>query len=92
MNVARTNENLKKCQCLSCPTFSMVCKIKGFPHDLMVMLKGDIEKTEHFEGMFCAFGNSKCIEEDKGCNCGKCLIMKENNLTGGTYCLKDTAN
>jgi hypothetical protein len=51
------------------------------------MLKKDISKEEHMEMMFCAFGKSKCITEEKGCNCPSCEVHKENKLDKMYYCI-----
>jgi hypothetical protein len=85
--VAKTKENLSKCKCIKCPSYTFTCKIKAVPNGILEMLKKDISKVEHMEGMFCAFGKSNCITEDKGCICGTCDVHKENNLTNGYYCL-----
>ena len=37
--------------------------------------------------MFCAFGKSKCITEEKGCVCGSCAVHAENNLDKTYYCM-----
>jgi hypothetical protein len=52
-----------------------------------VNMMRDIGKVEHMEAMFCAFGNSKCITDEKGCICATCAVFKENNLDKAYYCL-----
>lgn len=84
--VKRTQENLKKCICMKCPSYTFMCKIKSMPENLMALMH-DVEKADHMEGMFCAFGKSKCIEEQKGCLCAECEIFKENALEKGYFCI-----
>ena len=77
--VAKTKENLKKCLCMKCPTYTFMCKMKNMPGNMAAMMS-DIGKKDHMEGIFCAFGKSKCIDEEKGCICMTCAVFKENNL------------
>ncbi|MBQ9235888.1 MAG: DUF2769 domain-containing protein [Alphaproteobacteria bacterium] len=85
--VARTKENLKKCRCNDCPSYTLGCKIKNYPVNLWRMMEG-MDNLEHFEGMFCAYGTSNCIEEDKGCLCEDCEVFHENKLNRSEYCLQ----
>lgn len=84
--VARTGENLERCQCMKCPSYTFMCKVMNLPSNVVNMI-GEIDKVEHMEGMFCAFGKSKCIREEKGCICMTCEIYKENDLDKAHYCL-----
>lgn len=84
--VAKTRENLQKCRCNECPSYTLGCKVKNYPFNLLRMIEG-LEHAEHFEGMFCAYGASKCIEEEKGCLCENCDVFHENNLCRDEYCL-----
>ena len=84
--VTRTKENLKKCQCMKCPTYTFMCKMKSMPSNIMAMM-GDIGKKDHMEAMYCAFDKSKCIDEEKGCICMTCELFKEYNLDKAYYCL-----
>ncbi|MBI2861045.1 MAG: DUF2769 domain-containing protein [Chloroflexi bacterium] len=77
--VAKTKENLKLCQCMKCPTYTFMCKMKNMP-GLMVDMMSDIGKKEHMEAMYCAFDKSKCIDEEKGCICMTCALYKKYNL------------
>lgn len=86
--VERTKENVSKCICMKCPSYSFACKLKGMPKNMLTMIKGDIDKIEHMEGLFCAFEKSKCIDEPKGCICVDCQIYKENDLENMYYCLE----
>lgn len=84
--IARTPENLKKCICKDCPSYTFACKVKNAPSNVATMVK-DVTKAEHVEGMFCSFGNSKCIVEEKGCDCSRCDVWKENHLDRFYYCI-----
>ena len=88
MQVDKSKENLKECKCMSCPSYSMGCKMKNMPSNMLHMVEGS-ERSEHFEGLFCAFGKSNCIDKDKGCNCPDCEVTKKYSLESGAYCLKN---
>lgn len=88
-NVDKTTENLKKCKCIKCPSYTFMCKVKGVPANVSALVKG-VKKADHMEGMFCAFNKSKCIETEQGCICTTCAIYKENNLTKGYYCTAES--
>ncbi|MDA8441887.1 MAG: DUF2769 domain-containing protein [Peptococcaceae bacterium] len=83
--VAKTAENLKKCICMKCPSYTFMCKMKSMPTNIMAMMH-EVSTVEHMEGMFCAFGKSKCIDEEKGCICGECALFTEYNLQKGYFC------
>jgi len=85
--VAKTKENLEKCSCMKCPSYGFICKMKAMPKNMSEMLKKDISKTDRTELMFCAFGKSDCITEEKGCICSTCIVFKENKLDKTYYCL-----
>ncbi len=87
MQVARTKENLKRCQCMDCPSYTTTCKVKSLPENLYHMM-GNLEEVDHYESMFCAFEKSHCIEEDRGCLCDTCPVHKEYNLKREDYCLQ----
>ena len=40
---------------------------------------------------YCLVGNSKCIEEKKGCICPDCPVTKKMNLKWGYYCIQGSA-
>ncbi len=84
--VARSNENLKKCICMKCPSYTFTCKMLNMPGNIMAMM-GDVSKKIELEAMFCAFEKSSCIKEEKGCICGTCAVHKENKLEKGFYCI-----
>jgi len=82
---AKTKENLKKCICMTCPSYTLVCKMKNMLKNIMVMMRG-ISKKDHFEGFYCAFEKSNCITDKKGCVCATCEVYKENNLGKLYFC------
>ena len=87
--VDKTKENFNKCKCAKCPSYTLGCKIKATPEHIAEMLKQDISNEKHIELMFCSFGKSKCIAEEKGCICTSCAVHKENGLEKMYYCLAD---
>lgn len=86
--VARTKENLERCKCMDCPSYTLGCKIKNMAGNLYKLID-DLDKTEHFEGMYCAFEKSNCIEEGKGCLCYSCDIFHKYRLNKKDFCLAD---
>ena len=84
--VARTKENLEHCKCLDCPSYTLGCKIKNTPINLYKLMD-DLDKTEHFEGMYCAFEKSTCISDSKGCLCYECEIYHKYRLNKRDFCL-----
>jgi len=90
--VEKNKENLMKCICMKkCPSYTFACKVKSMPSNTAELLKGvtkgDLSETEHLEGVFCAFGKSNCIVDEKGCVCPDCEVYKNNNLSNMYYCL-----
>ena len=83
--VAKTKENLKKCICMKCPSYTLACKVKAMPGNTILRV-GDTEKKIHAELMFCAFEKSHCIDEEKGCDCDKCEVSKEYQLGKDYFC------
>lgn len=82
MRVEKTIENAERCKCLQCPSYTAVCKMKNgttIPHD--------ISKLDHLERMFCAFEESNCIHENRGCLCETCPVHKKYSLNDEDYCL-----
>ena len=84
--VERTAENLAKCNCMKCPSYTLGCKLKNMPKNMMTKMTGKIGEVEHFEGLFCTFGKSQCIEKLTECICEECPVYKENGLTNYGYC------
>jgi len=84
--VAKTKENLKKCDCMKCPSYTFSCKVKSMPGNI-ILIVGDMEEKLHAEAMFCAYEKSRCIDEEKGCICPTCELFTENNLDKTYFCL-----
>ena len=89
--VAKTKENLKKCICMKCPSYTFVCKMKSMPSNILAMMS-DINKLDHMEGLFCAFDKSKCIVADKGCTCSNCALYTQYKLDKLRYCIVTGGN
>ncbi len=85
MRVEKTINNLRKCKCVLCPSFTTECKVKAIGQDVEKLVTG-LGKAKHFEGMFCAFEKSECIHDHKGCKCKECEIEKEYGLERVYYC------
>ncbi len=83
--VERTKENLKKCLCMKCPSYSFTCKMMSMPGNVILMM-GNMEDKPHAEAMFCAYEKSNCIKEEKGCLCATCELFKEYNLEKTYFC------
>ena len=86
MQVERSKENLSHCICTSCPTYTLGCKVKNMPENLLKLAE-NLEKVDHYEKMFCAFDKSHCIKEDKGCICADCEVHRKYNLNRQDYCI-----
>jgi hypothetical protein len=69
--IEKSISNLTKCVCHLCPTYTFTCKVKAVPGIVKGVIK-DISTAEHIDSMFCAFGKSKCIDEEKNCICNDC--------------------
>ncbi len=86
--VEKTRENILKCLCKKCPTYSFTCKVMAMPGNL-ILLVDPKEDRPWAETMFCAYSKSNCIKEEKGCLCAKCEVYKENELSNLYFCLAD---
>ena len=84
-NVDKTMENIRKCLCLECPSYTKHCKSKNTLKIYENIHK--IKDIKHFEIMFCAFEKSDCIDENLGCLCTKCLVHKKYSLNNEDYCM-----
>lgn len=85
MHVDKTPENARFCMCLTCPSYTLSCKLKN-ETDLEQKAE-EIKNLEHWEMMFCAFEKSHCIHENRGCLCVKCPVHKKYALNNEDYCL-----
>lgn len=83
--VAKTKENLHKCKCMKCPSYSFACKVKTMPGNVILMM-GNMEDKLHAEAMFCAYEKSHCIDEEKGCLCETCELYTEYELEKEYFC------
>ncbi|MCQ6963409.1 DUF2769 domain-containing protein [Methanolobus chelungpuianus] len=88
--VEKSIDNIHKCLCRKCPTYRTAYEQKSKPEDMTRMIEGDTSDAGSLEGVFCASGKSRFIEERKGCICGSCQVYKENGLSSGYYCLEGT--
>jgi len=86
LKVDKTQENMKRCLCLNCPSYSSICKIKNADQNKTRSTQ-NLLKQSHYEKMFCAFEKSNCIHLNKGCMCDSCANFKDYSLTKGAYCL-----
>lgn len=84
--VPRTRENLLKCLCKSCPSYTFACKLMATPGNIILLIDTMNDDRLHAETMFCAYEKSHCINEEKGCKCGSCEVYKENELKNIYYC------
>jgi Protein of unknown function (DUF2769) len=56
------------------------------PNIVVEILKRDISEVEHMEEMFCAYGRSKIVTEERGCMCTSCEVHKCSNLDNSYFC------
>ena len=89
--VEKTKENLGMCKCMGCPSYTISCKIKEMPHNLLEEIKG-IENSDHLEQMFCAYTTSDCITKNAGCLCDECNVHEKYHLEEGSYCIQEGRN
>lgn len=85
MHVEKTIENASKCLCLQCPSYTRYCHLKN-ENEVLNNLP-NIGERSHFEMMFCAFEQSNCIHENRGCLCLQCPVHKKYELNNEDYCL-----
>jgi hypothetical protein len=86
--IEKSKENLEKCNCLKCPTYTIACKIQEMPHNMFEIFKGT-NSLSGLEAMFCAYTKSRCIDEDNGCLCEVCEVHAKHELKCKSYCLQD---
>lgn len=87
MLVDKTKENVSRCLCMNCPSYTRACQIKNAPENMDESTE-DLSQRTHYEKMFCAFEKSNCIHIDRGCICDRCLVHKQYNLHHCDYCLE----
>jgi len=84
--VPKTKENVKKCMCTKCPSYTLICKVKSVPDKVSVNFS-HLEFKSHAEVMFCAYEPSRCIEKEKGCLCESCELFREYELEKSFFCI-----
>ncbi|MBQ7660362.1 MAG: DUF2769 domain-containing protein [Alphaproteobacteria bacterium] len=84
--VEKTQENISRCICLNCPSYTSVCRAKNAPFATNQSTQ-NLKARTHYEKMFCAFEKSNCIHLNKGCICERCANFKDYELTNCTYCI-----
>ena len=84
--VERTRENLMKCLCKGCPTYSFACKLMATPGNIILLFDPLNDDRLHAETMFCAYGKSQCITNEKGCKCAGCEVYAEHGLDKTYFC------
>ncbi len=84
MKVKKTKENLLKCLCKGCPSYTFTCKMMAMPGNILLLIDPLDNEKLHAETMFCAYHKSQCIVEEKGCKCPECEVYNEYDL-GKTY-------
>ncbi|PKM85039.1 MAG: hypothetical protein CVU86_04060 [Firmicutes bacterium HGW-Firmicutes-11] len=84
--VDRTKENLEKCICMTCPSYAFACKKRSLTSNVILTMVGTDYRI-HAEAMFCAYEESHCIDEEKGCICADCEVHKEYQLEKGYFCV-----
>jgi hypothetical protein len=84
--VERTRENLLKCKCKSCPSYTFACKLMAMPGNIILLVDKMDDDKLHAETMFCAYEKSHCINEEKGCKCGSCEVFEKYELKNTYFC------
>ena len=87
MVVQKNIQNLQSCLCMKCPSYTEHCKIKNAVGNY-IKLMNNIEKTNHYEKMFCAYEKSNCIFQHQGCLCSSCKVYQQYKLQNMSYCLQ----
>ncbi|MGM0652571.1 MAG: DUF2769 domain-containing protein [Bacillota bacterium] len=87
--VKRTRENLAKCLCKECPSYTFTCKLMAMPGNVILLIDPMDDENLHAETMFCAYNKSQCINEEKGCKCPDCEVNKENDLGKTYFCISE---
>lgn len=64
MQVEKTKENLKKCICMDCPSYTMGCKIRSIPENLFKLAE-DLEKVDHYERCSALSARASALRKTK---------------------------
>jgi len=87
MQVEKSIENMDKCLCMKCLSYTSHCKMKNAPENFLQLLE-NYRKTSHYEKMYCAYEQSHCIKNMQKCLCGECEVFYKYNLKNEFYCIK----
>lgn len=91
MVVDKNIENLERCQCFKCLSYTNSCKLKNAPENFLKLME-NYQQAKHYEKMYCAYEKSDCIYEKRGCLCHKCDISRQYKLKGKYFCLSGVVN
>ena len=86
-SVEKTKGNLIACKCFSCPSYEFACKVESMPSNVLLLF-GNMDKKLQAEKLFCAYEESTCITEEKGCLCPACPVTEKYDLDKVYYCLE----
>ncbi len=93
VEVEYNKKNLERCMCKSCPVqLDSLCanERKLNMLDLLAnMGEGSLmPKPANIAAIYCAIGKASCgdIDTDQQCQCTKCPVFKENELSTEYYC------
>ena len=87
MQVERSIENMDKCLCMKCISYTNMCKIKNAPENFLKLLE-NYKETNHYEKLYCAYEQSHCIKDMQECMCSKCEVYHKYNLQKEYFCIK----
>ncbi|AKU91768.1 DUF2769 domain-containing protein [Vulgatibacter incomptus] len=89
-----TLENIKRCQCGSCPVYLSSACAKG-KNASIDWSSGKLPPAKVIEGIYCAeaVGKSRCDDLDStlSCNCPTCPVWEECGLNETHYCIRGAA-
>ncbi|MBO6289176.1 MAG: DUF2769 domain-containing protein [Alphaproteobacteria bacterium] len=87
MQVEKSIENMDKCLCMRCVSYTNHCKMKNAPENFLQLLE-NYHKADHYEKMYCAYEQSHCIKDMQKCLCNECEVYCKYGLQNVYYCLK----
>ncbi len=92
-------QNMERCLCKSCPVqMDSVCanERKLNLEDMLPKLKKDdlMPEPSKIAEIYCSIGKSDCkdLDPSQDCQCPKCPVFKENELTIGYFCKNGKAD
>lgn len=86
MVVEKSLENIEKCLCMQCPSYTYHCKMKNAAENFLQLME-NFQQNEHYEKLFCAYEPSNCLRQRYGCLCSVCEVSKKYHLRKQSYCL-----